>query len=261
MRKEEDVTIIISDIHLGTPQCNKEDFLAFVRALHRDPPDELVIAGDLLDFWRKTNSDVLLDNAEVLNLLFSLPCKIVYVVGNHDFLIGEIAASCGGKFGKVRFHKGYWFQSGDKDVFITHGYDIDVQATMEGLGIEAYEAFAAAQCRANNVVGGIASVLWDIVTGARKAARILFALGKHTEEEYDDVYKVAYSGAAHLLCGAQPDDLLVFGHTHWPSINKAGTIANTGSWCTEDGIERHNSYVKITGGKMELKYFDVAQKI
>ena len=52
------------------------------------------------------------------------------------------------------------------------------------------------------------------------------------------------------------DERLVFGHTHGPFINNEKTVANTGSWINElESKEYQNSYVEISEGNMELKFF------
>jgi len=42
----------------------------------------------------------------------------------------------------------------------------------------------------------------------------------------DKIYKLATSKAAYVLLGMKPDERLMFGHTHRPFINRAGTVAN-----------------------------------
>jgi UDP-2,3-diacylglucosamine pyrophosphatase LpxH len=257
--------LVFSDVHLGQKErCNADAFNQFVQALAADPPQRLVILGDLLDFWRRTNAEVLLENKAVLRDLFSLSSEIYYIVGNHDYLMGQVAKRSGKdaqKTGRVRFYKELRLESGGKPVFLTHGYDLDVQVTMEGMGIDIYETFAAAQCRAADTLGGIASLVWDslaIAASRLGSFRRIQQNKTHTDDEYTLIYRIATSGMAHLFCGAQPGDLLVYGHTHWPYLLRDGTVANTGSWCTEAEIPVHNTYVVIDDGRMELKTFDPA---
>ncbi|MFZ0182304.1 MAG: metallophosphoesterase, partial [Methanoregula sp.] len=130
--------IAFSDVHLGIhvkkeqEYCKwgaflkimhlwKEDitdaaaFCEFVKALSEEPPKNLVILGDLLEFWRKTNHEVLCRNHKVLKALFSLNCKIYYVVGNHDYLIYELAQKYKKNFqkgGDIEFCKDIRLMSG-----------------------------------------------------------------------------------------------------------------------------------------------------
>jgi predicted phosphodiesterase len=55
----------------------------------------------------------------------------------------------------------------------------------------------------------------------------------------------------------QPKEVLIFGHTHRPFVNKAENLANTGSWITAAPI--HNTYVRLEGGKPRLFVFEGAE--
>jgi predicted phosphodiesterase len=51
----------------------------------------------------------------------------------------------------------------------------------------------------------------------------------------------------------KPGEVLIFGHTHVPFINKTENVANTGSWVKDAAT--HNTYVELTGGKPRLFVF------
>ncbi|MGA2523825.1 MAG: hypothetical protein ABSF65_06690, partial [Candidatus Bathyarchaeia archaeon] len=55
----------------------------------------------------------------------------------------------------------------------------------------------------------------------------------------------------------QANEVLVFGHTHRPFVNKDENLANTGSWVTTVPI--HNTFVRIEGGKPKLFVFEGAE--
>jgi predicted phosphodiesterase len=55
------------------------------------------------------------------------------------------------------------------------------------------------------------------------------------------------------LSSIQPGEILIFGHTHRPFINKEENLANTGSWITTAQI--HNTYVRLENGKPRLFVF------
>jgi len=254
--------IVFSDVHLGHSTCNRAAFAKFVHWLARETPDRVVILGDLLDFWRRSNAEVLLENKEVLRELFGLSCRrICYVPGNHDYAIYDTATRAQLEreiAGDLIVAKRLRLQCCDHTYHLTHGYDLDVAVTMEYLPLDTYEAFAAAMCRADDTLGGVASLLWDAVTIAGGSLNTLrqICTGKHSDKDWGMISNVAKSGTAHLLCGAHPRDRIVFGHTHWPFCTLDQRVANTGSWCTENGIPQHNTYVEITQEGMELKNFE-----
>ena len=51
----------------------------------------------------------------------------------------------------------------------------------------------------------------------------------------------------------QPAEILVFGHTHRPFVNRLENVVNSGSWVTDAAI--HNTYVELSEGKPRLFIF------
>ena len=61
-----------------------------------------------------------------------------------------------------------------------------------------------------------------------------------------------------MLLGMRPDEILVYGHTHRPFLNKEGAVVNTGCWVDELSREKdQNRYLRIEDGRMDLRAFDV----
>jgi predicted phosphodiesterase len=113
-------------------------------------------------------------------------------------------------------------------------------------------------CFGGDVVGGVASNMWDIIQNLG-AKRKFTELNKapHERKTIDNIRKFAESKGVYMLLGMKPDEKLVFGHTHKPFINDDRTVANTGSWVNEMANEQsQNTYVKVSSGQMELKRFD-----
>ena len=77
--------IFISDIHLGTPGCQAEHLLDFLR--HTES-DELYLVGDIIDgwqlkrrwYWHQSHNDVI---QKVLRKARK-GTRVTYVAGNHD---------------------------------------------------------------------------------------------------------------------------------------------------------------------------------
>ena len=77
--------IFISDVHLGTPGCQAEHLLNFLR--HTES-DELYLVGDIIDgwqlkrrwFWNQSHNDVI---QKVLRKARK-GTRVTYVAGNHD---------------------------------------------------------------------------------------------------------------------------------------------------------------------------------
>jgi UDP-2,3-diacylglucosamine pyrophosphatase LpxH len=78
--------VFISDVHLGTPRCNTEKFLKFLKELKTK---KLVLVGDIIDIYcmEKYNTRWKREHTECVHQLLNLAKKgteIVYILGNHD---------------------------------------------------------------------------------------------------------------------------------------------------------------------------------
>jgi UDP-2,3-diacylglucosamine pyrophosphatase LpxH len=82
--------IAVADLHLGSHLANKSGFTKFIHEFlepNQDDISRIVLLGDILDLWRNTNSQVILQNLDVLAELGRLDMKKNYLVGNHDYVI------------------------------------------------------------------------------------------------------------------------------------------------------------------------------
>jgi UDP-2,3-diacylglucosamine pyrophosphatase LpxH len=110
-----DSLLAIADVHLGLRSrkvsCEPEyikDFLAWVRQLEHGgkeieihskldplhvrkirPPSHLLILGDAAELWDADDRSIYLCSKAVLEASNHLKSKVIYLVGNHDYLIGK----------------------------------------------------------------------------------------------------------------------------------------------------------------------------
>jgi UDP-2,3-diacylglucosamine pyrophosphatase LpxH len=106
-------SIIISDLHIGSPYFFGESFERFFRELPED--HELVLNGDIIDNpYTKLNPS----EQHILDLIkqFSFRQKVVWIRGNHDNGYLPI------QFGKVHFKR---LHAVEHRLLITHGDDFD----------------------------------------------------------------------------------------------------------------------------------------
>lgn len=97
----DDVTIIpISDVHLGSPECMEQDFIAFIDTIKDKPNTYLILGGDLLDNGTKSGltnpfratMPPSVQKKEVANILKPVKDKILCMVcGNHERRSGKDA--------------------------------------------------------------------------------------------------------------------------------------------------------------------------
>lgn len=252
--------IAVSDVHLGYEKCNKEDFLRFIEmcGLCLSKEDYLVLVGDILDFWRRNNAALVIENEEILSKLGRLKARVHYVAGNHDYHMLKLNERYASNY-PFTISKSLRLENGGNKFYFIHGYELEVLANLEPLSIEMYEEFSEKMCFAEDTIGWFASHLWDVIKSGpsiRTRATIAIKRSLNKRKSNDKIYNLATSPAAYVLLGMKPDERLVFGHTHIPFINIEGTVANTGSWVNDGRSKEQNTYVEISDGKMELKIFN-----
>lgn len=66
--------VVVSDVHLGTEDSNREKFADFIDNLG-DDVEHLVLLGDIFDLWRRDPIGVLLENVDIVQKLLELGAK------------------------------------------------------------------------------------------------------------------------------------------------------------------------------------------
>ena len=108
--------IFLSDVHLGTKQCQAEVLLSFLNGIKCD---YLFLVGDIIDgwalrrkhYWPKSHTEVL---RRILKL--SEKCKVIYLPGNHDEFVRPFLKE-DMKLGNVEIVDSYVFEN----VYVCHG--------------------------------------------------------------------------------------------------------------------------------------------
>lgn len=247
--------IVVSDVHLGYKLSDVKAFGKFIDdELAKNKPDKLILLGDIFDFWRRSDAELLLENQEIVGKLLRLEVPIVHVAGNHDYSILELSK---------RFPQNPGFEvtsstmlsNSDSRFVLLHGYEIDVFVTMEEVGLDAYLAFSEAMCHAGNVGGTVADWIWTWIGCLSKIDKSVWPVLKSialTPPEQRDLSKVdefAKSTSRSIPTGLKANDVLVFGHTHNPF--KADLTVNTGSWVMTEGKANH-TYLEIADTDFHL---------
>jgi len=249
--------VVVSDVHLGYRNSNRQLFLKFLEEICKPlgPDDHLILLGDILDFWRRNNVLVAIENEIIFKTLESLNSKIHYIVGNHDYTLITLKLPENQYFNVVKTLR---IRDGGATYNFIHGYQLEVLALLEPLTIEEYESICISLCqRTGDFIGDILSVLWDTLhLSFKKGDRRQKAISSITEvpESRRDMHRVeqlAKSSVKDLFLGLERGARLIFGHTHRPFID--GNVANSGSWVSDATIQ--NTYITIENGNMELKVY------
>ena len=158
-------TIWISDLHLGTPGCQAEALLEFLRDTECET---LFLVGDIIDgwqlrrnwYWPQAHNDV------VQKLLRKVRkgTRVIFVPGNHD----EFARKyLGHSFGGVEVaHEWIHTTADGRRLWITHGdlFDGVIQCAkwLAYLGDFAYELVLKLNSRLNRLRGRLGLPYWSL---------------------------------------------------------------------------------------------------
>jgi UDP-2,3-diacylglucosamine pyrophosphatase LpxH len=250
--------VVASDVHLGYQGSNRQSFLNFLEEICRPlgPEDSLVLLGDILDFWRRNNVAVAIENELIFETMESFKAKVHYIVGNHDYTLITLKLP-ENQFFNVK--KTLRLEDNGISYNFIHGYQLEALAVFEPLTIEEYESLCVSLCqRTGDFIGDILSVLWDTIhLSFKKGDKRQQTMRSITEvpESRRDMHRVeqlARSSVKDLFLGLSWDSKLIFGHTHRPFVED--NVANTGSWVSDAKMQ--NTYLEIEGGKMELKTYN-----
>ena len=88
--EDNSMIIAVADLHLGSQMANRSGFSEFIDEFlepNQDAISHLILLGDILDLWRYPNSQVLIQNLDLLASLSRLDMEKNYLVGNHDYAI------------------------------------------------------------------------------------------------------------------------------------------------------------------------------
>lgn len=216
--------IIISDTHIGSKYYKAKELHEFLSNIEYD---ELILAGDILDFIRvPTFTKRAVKIAESIDF----NKKIIYIVGNHDTpLSGLIGTELFG----IKFLERYEFQAGGRTFRIEHGDSYD----------EHY-------CIRNNIIMSIFSVIQNFVEEWFEVnLSDWFTTWKIKRRKLRRIWDI--------LSWNNDVDVFICGHSHTPEAiiwvdenQNIKTYVNSGDWVS------HTTYVEITDGVVRLKKYE-----
>lgn len=251
--------IVASDLHLGYEKSNAAAFGRFLEQCRTIDMDHFVLLGDIMDLWRANNAQIIMDCQDVLEQIGSIEAgNCYYVPGNHDFYMYRLGE---------RYLEGYPFRivkklrlKDDGGTFnFIHGHELEVLANFEPLTLESYEGISERLCFNQGILGEYAAHLWELIGNTDLLLDRIGVIRKPPGERggMDRVRDLATSRGAFMVAGMRPGEKLVFGHTHRPFVDDTGAVANSGSWVGVSTPDRpRNTYLKIDGGRMELRIFE-----
>ena len=235
--------IFISDVHLGTPGCQAEALLDFLRS---HPSDYLYLVGDIVDgwqlrrrwFWPQSHNDVV----QKLLRRARKGCRVVFVPGNHD----EFArAFIGHQFGGIEVMDDAVHTTADgRSLWVTHGdyFDGVVQCAkwLAYLGDNLYEFTLKLNRHLNRLRARLGMPYWSL--SAYLKHKVKTALNYVTDFEVAVAHEAKRRGHHGVVCG----------HIHRAEMREInGTLyCNDGDW-----VESRTALVEHRDGRLELVHW------
>ena len=240
---------------MGYANSDKTAFNAFLDEITQENDvTHLVLLGDFVDMWRRDAAGVFLEAHDTITKLLALKAKgiqVDYVAGNHDYHVLDLL----NPGYPIKFSKELILNDGPVTYRLVHGYEFDPEQKVP---------FMAFLCRVMSDTGGsLENHVWtdfnslDGIFSKIEPSFVktdLAAAAERLHKRPEDRLKDSLGHVNSTACKqAKPGEVLVFGHTHVPFINKAENVVNTGSWVKDSNP--YDTYVELTGGKPHLYVF------
>ncbi len=235
--------IFVSDIHLGTPGCQAEALLDFLK---HHPSDVIYLVGDIVDgwqirrrwFWPQAHNDVV----QKLLRRARKGSRVVFVPGNHD----EFARQFDGlHFGGIEVANEAVHTTADgRKLWVTHGDHFDgvIQCAkwLAYVGDWAYGVTLEVNRHFNRLRHRLGMPYWSL-------SQYLKHKVKRAVSHVNDFERAVAAQARE-----RGYDGVVCGHIHRPEMRSIdGTLyINDGDW-----VESLSALVEYMDGRLELVYW------
>lgn len=219
--------IFFSDVHIGHPENKNSDifekFLLDVCSKY----DEIVMVGDIFEFWLNDRYTVYKENPAIIEILRrpEIKYKTIYIPGNHDYVHRNII-----KFKEICYPV-YKFHVKNKIFSVTHGHNQSAEAKMIGYPIFKYIMDKQ-----------LVSDLMYKIFSLPQLYPIEWFYKWITQNRCAEIQEELEEGAKKL------EGFVIMGHSHIPVIKE--NYANCGNW-----LERTDYISMDDDGNIELKSY------
>ena len=235
--------IFISDLHLGTPGCQADALLDFLK---EHTSDYLYLVGDIIDgwqlrrrwYWPQAHNDVI----QKLLRKARKGTRVIYVPGNHDEFARHFLDH---HFGGIEVVDEAVHTTADgRQLWVIHGdyFDAVVQQAkwLAYVGDYLYEFTLKLNRYLNNMRGRLGWPYWSL--SAYLKHKVKKALNYVTDFENAVAHEAAKHGYQGVVCG----------HIHRAEIWDVNGVlyCNDGDW-----VESRSALVENEQGELSLLYW------
>ncbi len=238
-------TVFVADAHLsGRKDPNQASLVRFVDGL--TGVDTFIVLGDLFDYWVGYNKVVYKEFAPLLDSfkrLVERGTKMVYIEGNHDFLMGDFFTET---LGASVYDESCILDTEGMHIYLAHGDTVKMTA-----GYIRWRKFARGPyARLLTLVLGSRGAWWlarRISANSRAKQMSKYAAGSALDMRLREAakWKIDETGV----------DAVVMGHSHSPGVYDVlarglrAVYANPGAWID------NGSYLTYSYGEFKVKEF------
>ena len=233
-------TVWISDVHLGTPGCNAELLLDFLKSTECET---LYLVGDIIDgwqlrkgwYWPTRHNDVV----RCILKKAKHGTRVVYLPGNHDEALRDFT---GLNFGGVEVVDDIIHRTADgRDLLVIHGDQFD--------GVVLYARWLAFL---GDHTYTLLLKLNRVVNAVRKRLGLPYwSLSSHLKKKVKNAvqYVCSFEAAVAHAASERGADGVVCGHIHTAEIRQIGDVTyyNDGDW-----VESCTALVEHFDGRIEI---------
>ena len=236
--------VFISDLHLGTPGCQAEALLDFLKS---HTSDSLYLVGDIVDgwqlrrkwYWPQAHNDVV----QKLLRRVRKGSRVIYIPGNHDEFARDFVEHHFGGI-EVMEEATHTLLDGRK-LWLIHGdyFDAVVQYAkwLAYVGDSLYELTLSLNRHFNRLRARLGMRYWSL--SAYLKGKVKKALNFVTDFENAVAHEAQKRGYQGVVCG----------HIHRAEIRMINGIlyCNDGDW-----VESRSALVEHVDGHLELIFWD-----
>jgi len=233
-------TVWISDIHLGTPGCQAEQLLGFLRDVECET---LYLVGDIIDgwqlrrqwYWPQAHNDVV----QKLLRKARKGTQVIFVPGNHDEFARKYVHH---NFGGVEVVNDCMHETADgRLLWVVHGdlFDGVIQCArwLAYVGDSAYELTLKLNRHLNSLRARLGLPYWSLSRYLK--LKVKRAVSYVSDFEHAVAREAIRRGAHGVVCG----------HIHHAEMREIDGIlyANDGDW-----VESLTALVEHADGRLEI---------
>jgi len=238
-------TVILSDIHLGTPDSKADEVVNFLKHIKCR---KLILNGDIIDGWAlKRGARWTSRHSRVIRKVLKMTerdhTEVIYLRGNHDEILERFLPIA---VGRIRLTKEHIHTTATgKKFLVVHGDGFDSVSTnhrwLASLGAVGYDFLLQVNRFYNHYRAWRGKEYFSL--SKRVKARVKSAVS--FVDRYEELLQEL---ARHRKC-----DGIICGHIHTPEDKQVGNIhyLNSGDW-----VESLTAIIEHNDGRMELVNYE-----